>query len=140
MAIERTLSIIKPDAVGKNAIGQILAIYEQAGLRVAACKMLRLSRHQAEAFYAEHEGKSFYRPLVDFMLSGPVVVSVLTGEDAIAYHRQLMGTTDPTTAAVGTVRAQFANSTRENAVHGSDSVASAEREINFFFDPLELCR
>ncbi|HQR81589.1 MAG: nucleoside-diphosphate kinase [Thiotrichales bacterium 34-46-19] len=140
MAIERTLSIIKPDAVGKNAIGQILAIYEQAGLRVAACKMLRLSRHQAEAFYAEHEGKPFYRPLVDFMLSGPVVVSVLTGEDAIAYHRQLMGTTDPATAAVGTVRAQFANSTRENAVHGSDSVASAEREINFFFDPLELCR
>lgn len=140
MAIERTLSIIKPDAVGKNAIGQILAIYEQAGLRVAACKMLCLSRHQAEAFYAEHEGKPFYHPLVDFMLSGPVVVSVLTGEDAIAYHRQLMGSTDPTMAAVGTVRAQFANSTRENAVHGSDSVVSAEREINFFFDPSELCR
>lgn len=140
MAIERTLSIIKPDAVGKNAIGQILAIYEQAGLKVAACKMLRLTRVQAEAFYAEHEGKVFYRPLVDFMLSGPVVVSVLTGENAIGHHRQLMGTTDPTTAAVGTVRAQFANSTRENAVHGSDSVASAEREIAFFFDELELCR
>lgn len=140
MAIERTLSIIKPDAVGKNVIGQILAIYEQAGLRVAACKMLRLSRHQAEAFYAEHEGKPFYRPLVDFMISGPVVVSVLTGEDAIACHRQLMGTTDPATAETGTVRAQFATSTRENAVHGSDSVASAEREIRFFFDPLELCR
>jgi nucleoside-diphosphate kinase len=140
MAIERTLSIIKPDAVGKNAIGQILAIYEQAGLKVAACKMLRLSRHQAETFYAEHEGKPFYRPLVDFMMSGPVVVSVLTGEDAVSYHRQLMGTTDPTTAAAGSVRAQFASSTRENAVHGSDSVASAEREISFFFEPLELCR
>ena len=131
MAIERTLSIIKPDAVGKNAIGQILAIYEQAGLRVAACKMLRLSRHQAEAFYAEHEGKPFYRPLVDFMMSGPVVVSVLTGEDAIAYHRQLMGTTDPTTAAVGTVRAQFANSTRENAVHGDRKSVVVGKDFNY---------
>jgi nucleoside-diphosphate kinase len=139
MAIERTLSIIKPDAVGKNFIGQILSRFEQAGLQVIASKMKRLTPAEATAFYAEHRERPFYEPLVAFMLSGPVVVSVLEGENAIAHHREVMGSTNPETAAAGTIRADFATSTRENAVHGSDSQESAAREVAFFFAQTELC-
>jgi nucleoside-diphosphate kinase len=139
MAIERTLSIIKPDAVGKNAIGQILTRFEQAGLCIIATKMKRLTASEAKAFYAEHHGRPFYEPLVEFMLSGPIVVSVLEGENAILHHREVMGSTNPETAAAGTVRADFATSTRENAVHGSDSAISAAKEIAFFFAQTELC-
>ncbi len=139
MAIERTLSIIKPDAVAKNVIGQILARFEAAGLQVVATKMKRLTVAEAAAFYAEHLGRPFYEPLVEFMLSGSVVVSVLEGENAIARHREIMGTTNPETAAAGTIRADFATSTRENAVHGSDSAASAAKEIAFFFAQTEIC-
>jgi nucleoside-diphosphate kinase len=138
MAIERTLSIIKPDAVAKNVIGQILARFEAAGLQVVATKMKRLTALEAAAFYAEHVGRPFYEPLVEFMLSGSVVVSVLEGENAIARHREIMGTTNPETAAAGTIRADFATSTRENAVHGSDSAASAAKEIAFFFAQTEI--
>lgn len=139
MAVERTLSIIKPDAVAKNAIGQIMARFERAGLRICATKMKRLTRDEAAAFYAEHEGRPYYEPLVEFMLSGPVVVSVLEGENAILKHREIMGTTNPETAALGTIRADFASNTRENAVHGSDSQSSASKEIAFFFAQTELC-
>ena len=139
MAIERTLSIIKPDAVAKKVIGQILARFEAAGLQVVATKMKRLTVAEAAAFYAEHLGRPFYEPLVEFMLSGSVVVSVLEGENAIARHREIMGTTNPETAAAGTIRADFATSTRENAVHGSDSAASAAKETAFFFAQTEIC-
>jgi len=139
VAIERTLSIIKPDAVGKNVIGQILARFEAAGLQVIATKMKCLTPVEAASFYAEHLGRPFYEPLVDFMLSGAVVVSVLEGENAILRHREIMGTTNPETAAEGTIRADFATSTRENAVHGSDSPESAANEIAFFFAQTELC-
>ena len=139
MAIERTLSIIKPDAVSKNVIGEILARFEKNGLRVVAMKMLRLSDAVAGGFYAEHKERPFYPALVEFMTSGPVVVQVLEGEGAIAKNRDLMGATDPKKAAAGTIRADFAQSIDANAVHGSDSSESAAREIAYFFASSELC-
>ncbi len=139
MAVERTLSIIKPDAVAKNVIGKIVARFEQAGLNIVAGKMLHLSAEQAGGFYAEHKERPFYQDLVDFMTSGPVVVSVLEGENAIALNRELMGATNPKEAAAGTIRADFAKSIDENAVHGSDSATSAAREIAYFFDDSEIC-
>lgn len=139
MAIERALSIIKPDAVGKHVIGQILARFEQHGLAIVACKMKHLSRAEAEGFYAEHAARPFFPDLVAFMTSGPVMIQVLEGEDAVQRHRDLMGATDPKKAAAGTLRADFAQSIDENAVHGSDSTVSAAREIGYFFSALELC-
>lgn len=139
MAIERTLSIIKPDAVAKNVIGKIYTRFEDAGLKIVAAKMLRLSREQAEGFYAEHKERPFFKDLVDFMTSGPVVVQVLEGEDAISKNRELMGATNPKEAAPGTIRADFAESIDANAVHGSDSPASAEREVAYFFQADEIC-
>ena len=139
MAAQRTLSIIKPDAVARNLIGEIIARFEKNGLRVVAARMLRLSREQAGGFYAEHEGKPFYNDLVAYMTSGPVVVQVLEGDDAIARNRQLMGATNPRNAEPGTIRADFAESVEANAVHGSDSAASAEREIAYFFQPGDVC-
>lgn len=139
MARERTFSIIKPDAVERNIIGQILSRFENNGLSVVASKMLRLTVEQARGFYAEHEGRPFYDDLVAYMTSGPVVVQVLEGEDAIAANRRLMGATNPKDAEPGTIRADFAESVEANAVHGSDSPTSAEREIAFFFEPSELC-
>ncbi len=133
MATEQTLSIIKPDAVKKQLIGVILARFEAAGLSLKEMKMLRLTREQAEQFYAEHKGKPFFEPLVNFMTSGPVVVQVLAGEDAIAFNRRLMGDTDPRKARPGTIRRDFADSIDANIVHGSDSPTSAAREIGFFF-------
>ncbi len=133
MAVERTLSIIKPDAVAKNVIGQIYSRFESAGLRIVAAKMLTLSQAQAQGFYAEHSERSFFGHLVSFMTSGPVVVQVLEGENAVAKNRDLMGATNPKEAAAGTIRADFADSIDANAVHGSDSQASAAREIAFFF-------
>jgi len=135
---ERTLSIIKPDAVAKNVVGQILARFEAAGLRIAATKKTRLSRVDAEAFYAIHAERPFFKDLVDFMISGPVVVTVLEGENAMAKNRELMGATNPAEAAPGTIRADFADSIDANAVHGSDSVENAETEINFFFAKREI--
>ncbi|MDY0007914.1 MAG: nucleoside-diphosphate kinase [Spongiibacteraceae bacterium] len=139
MSDDRTLSIIKPDAVAKNAIGQIYARFESAGLRIAAARMLRLSREQAEGFYAEHRGRPFFAALVEFMTSGPVIVQVLEGEGAVAKNRELMGATNPKDAAPGTIRADFADSIDANAVHGSDSAASAAREISFFFAASDIC-
>ncbi len=139
MAIERTLSIIKPDAVGKNVIGEIYTRFEKAGLRIVAAKMKHLSRSEAEGFYAEHRERGFFGDLVSFMTSGPVVVSVLEGENAVQLHRNLMGATDPKKAEAGTIRADFAVSIDENAVHGSDSAAAAAREIAYFFSATELC-
>jgi len=139
MAVERTLSIIKPDAVGKNIIGKIYSRFESNGLRVVAAKMLRLSDTVAGGFYAEHEGRPFYPALIEFMTSGPVVVQVLEGESAIAKNRELMGATNPKEAAEGTIRADFASSIDANAVHGSDSPASAAREIAYFFSASEIC-
>jgi len=133
MAVEQTLSIIKPDAVGSNHIGQIIARFEKAGLTIAALRLTQLSRAQAEGFYAEHKGRPFFDGLVDFMISGPVVVQVLSGENAILLNRELMGATDPAKAAAGTIRADFAKAIDANAVHGSDSAASAAREIAYFF-------
>ena len=139
MAVERTLSIIKPDAVAKNVIGQILTRFEQAGLRVVAAKMVQLSQADAEGFYAEHKERPFFKDLVGFMTSGPVVVQVLEGEGAVLKNRDLMGATNPKEAAAGTIRADFAESIDANAVHGSDSAASAAREIGYFFAETELC-
>lgn len=139
MAVERTLSIIKPDAVAKSVIGKILARFEQAGLQVVATRMVHLSDEQAGGFYAEHKDRPFYQDLVAFMTSGPVVVSVLEGENAVALNRELMGATNPKEAAEGTIRADFAETIDENAVHGSDSVASAEREVAYFFEGSEIC-
>jgi nucleoside-diphosphate kinase len=133
MALERTLSIIKPDAVKKNVIGQILARFEAAGLRIVAARMMHLSRAEAEGFYAVHRDRPFFRDLVEFMTSGPVLVQVLEGEDAIAKNRELMGATDPKKAAKGTIRADFADSIDANAVHGSDGPETACKEIAFFF-------
>ena len=133
MAIERTLSIIKPDAVGKNIIGQIYSRFESAGLRIAAARMIQLSDSSAGGFYAEHKGRPFYDDLVKFMTSGPVMVQVLEGEDAIAKNRELMGATNPQEAAAGTIRADFAETIDANAVHGSDSPESAAREVAYFF-------
>ena len=133
MSIERTLSIIKPDAVGKNVVGEIFSRFEKAGLKIIALKMLRLSRNQAEGFYAEHKGKGFFEPLMEFMTSGPICVQVLEGEDAIQTNRILMGATNPQEADPGTIRADFASTVDANAVHGSDSPSSADREIAYFF-------
>ncbi|MEW5880929.1 MAG: nucleoside-diphosphate kinase [Pseudomonadota bacterium] len=138
MAIERTLSIIKPDAVGKNAIGQILARFEAAGLKIVAARMLQLSRAQAEAFYAVHRERPFFKDLVAFMVSGPIMVQVLEGENAIARNRELMGATDPKKAAPGTIRADFADSIDANAVHGSDGPETARAEIAFFFPTMNI--
>lgn len=138
MAVEQTLSIIKPDAVSKNHIGEICARFEKAGLKIVALKLQQLSRAQAEGFYAEHKGRPFFESLVDFMVSGPVVVQVLAGENAVALNRDLMGATDPQKAAAGTIRADFATAIDANAVHGSDSAASAAREIAYFFSADEI--
>ncbi|CAA0083255.1 nucleoside-diphosphate kinase [Zhongshania aliphaticivorans] len=139
MGVQRTLSIAKPDAVSKNVVGEIYSRFEKAGLRIIAAKMLRLSREQAEGFYAEHKGRPFFPALVDFMTSGPVTVQVLEGEGAVLQNRELMGATNPKEAAAGTIRADFAESIDANAVHGSDSEESAAREIAFFFSTSELC-
>ena len=139
MAVERTLSIIKPDAVAKNAVGQILSRFEAAGLQVVALKMQQLSQEQAEGFYAEHSERPFFKDLVAFMTSGPVSVQVLEGEGAILKNRDLMGATNPQEAAAGTIRADFATSIDANAVHGSDSETSAAREVAYFVDDNEIC-
>ena len=138
MAVERTLSIIKPDATRRNLTGDILARFEKAGLRVIAQKRLHLSQKQAEAFYAVHRERPFYRSLVSFMTSGPVVVQVLEGESAIAKNREVMGATDPSKAAAGTIRKDFAESIEANSVHGSDAADTAANEIKFFFSDLEI--
>jgi nucleoside-diphosphate kinase len=133
MAVERTLSIIKPDAVAKNVIGQIYARFEQAGLKVIAARMSHLSQRDAEGFYAVHKGRPFFNDLVKFMISGPVMIQVLEGENAILKNRDLMGATDPKKAAAGTIRADFAQSIDANAVHGSDAPETAQQEIAYFF-------
>jgi len=138
MALERTLSIIKPDAVRKNVIGQILARFEAAGLRIVAARMMHLSRAEAEGFYAVHRGRPFFNDLVQFMTSGPVLVQVLEGDAAIARNRELMGATDPKKAAKGTIRADFADSIDANAVHGSDAPDTAKIEIGYFFAASEV--
>ena len=139
MSTQRTLSIIKPDAVAKNVIGQIYARFEAAGLKIVAARMAHLSRGEAEAFYAVHKERPFFKDLVSFMTSGPVMIQVLEGEDAVAKNRELMGATNPAQAAPGTIRADFAVSIDENAVHGSDSLENAELEIAYFFESNELC-
>jgi nucleoside-diphosphate kinase len=139
MAIERTLSIIKPDAVAKNVIGEIYSRFEKAGLKIVAAKMLQLDDESAGGFYAEHKGKGFYGDLIEFMTSGPVMVQVLEGENAVMLNRELMGATNPAEAAPGTIRADYAQSIDANAVHGSDSTTSAEREVGYFFKPEEIC-
>lgn len=139
MAIERTLSIIKPDAVSKNVIGEIYSRFEKAGLKIVAAKMLQLNDESAGGFYAEHKERPFFPDLIEFMTSGPVVVQVLEGEDAVALNRKLMGATNPAEAEAGTIRADFAKSIDANAVHGSDSTTSAEREVAYFFNNDEIC-
>lgn len=139
MAIERTLSIIKPDAVARNLIGEIYARFEKAGLRIVAAKMLHLSQERAEGFYAVHRERPFFRDLVRFMTSGPIMVQVLEGEDAIARNREIMGATDPRKAAPGTIRADLATNVEENAVHGSDGPDTARAEIAYFFRDDEIC-
>lgn len=139
MAIERTISIIKPDAVAKNVIGEIYSRFEKAGLRIVAAKMEHLSREKAEGFYAVHKERPFFNDLVSFMISGPVIIQVLEGENAIAKNREVMGATNPKDAAPGTIRADFAVSIDENAVHGSDGPDTAAQEIAYFFQPNELC-
>ena len=138
MAVERTLSIIKPDATRRNLTGQIVARFEKTGLRVVAQRRTRLSRQQAESFYAVHSDRPFFRSLVDFMTSGPVVVQVLEGENAIAVNREVMGATDPAKAAPGTIRKDFAESIEANSVHGSDGPETAANEIRFFFSDLDI--
>ncbi len=139
MSVERTLSIIKPDAVAKNVIGEIYSRFEQAGLKIVAAKMLHLDDESAGGFYAEHKGRPFYTDLVGFMTSGPVVIQVLEGENAVLLNRELMGATNPQEAAPGTIRADFASTIDANAVHGSDSPESAAREISYFFPDSEIC-
>ena len=139
MALERTLSIIKPDAVAKNVVGQIYARFENAGLKIVAAKMQQLSKQDAEGFYAVHRERPFYNALVNFMVSGPVMVQVLEGEHAVARNRELMGATNPKEAAAGTIRADFADSIDANAVHGSDSLENAATEIAFFFPVTDIC-
>ncbi len=139
MTIERTLSIIKPDATRRNLTGAINDRFEKKGLRIVAQKRLRLSQAQAESFYAVHAERAFYRSLVDFMTSGAVVVQVLEGQDAVALNREIMGATDPAKAASGTIRKDFAQSIEANSVHGSDSGENADREIAFFFSAIEIC-
>ena len=138
MSLERTLSIIKPDAVAKNVIGQIYARFEAAGLKIAAAQMIHLSREQAQAFYAVHKARPFFKDLVDFMISGPVMIQVLEGDNAIAKNRELMGATDPKKAAKGTIRADFADSIDANSVHGSDAPETAAIEIAFFFPGMSV--
>ncbi|WP_040728059.1 nucleoside-diphosphate kinase [Thiomicrorhabdus sp. Kp2] len=137
--MEKTFSIIKPDAVSRNLIGKITQRFEDNGLRIIASKMKQLTLDEAERFYAEHKGREFYEPLITYMTSAPVIVQVLEGESAIAKNRQIMGVTDPSKAEKGTIRADFAISVRENSVHGSDSPESAAREIDFFFSENEIC-
>jgi nucleoside-diphosphate kinase len=139
MAVERTLSIVKPDAVAKNVIGEIYTRFERAGLQIMAARMMQLSRAQAEGFYAVHRERPFFKDLVDFMTSGPVMIQVLEGEAAIQKNRDLMGATDPKKAAKGTIRADFAQSIDANAVHGSDSAENAAVEIAYFFPTLDIC-
>lgn len=139
MAVERTLSIIKPDGVAKNVIGEIYTRFEKAGLRIVAARMVHLSQERAEGFYAVHRERPFFNDLVKFMISGPVIIQVLEGENAVAKHREIMGATNPKEAAPGTIRADFAVSIDENAVHGSDSPETAAQEIAYFFQPNELC-
>ncbi|EKN6393806.1 nucleoside-diphosphate kinase [Yersinia enterocolitica] len=139
MAVERTFSIIKPNAVAKNNIGAIYARFESAGFKIIAAKMLHLTKEQAEGFYAEHKGRPFFDGLVEFMTSGPVMMQVLEGENAVQRHRDIMGATNPDNALAGTLRADFADSFTENAVHGSDAVESAQREIAYFFSDNEIC-
>src|SRR3954452_8233496 len=138
MALERTLSIVKPDAVKKNVVGQILARFEKAGLRIVAARMMHLSRAEAERFYAVHRSRPFFKDLVEFMISGPVLVQVLEGDNAIAKNRELMGATDPKKADKGTIRADFADSIDANAVHGSDSADNARTEVSYFFKPDQI--
>ena len=139
MALERTLSIVKPDAVGKNVIGKIYTRFEDAGLRIVAARMKQLSRNEAEGFYAVHRERPFFKPLVEFMVSGPVMIQVLEGDDAVAKNRELMGATNPKDAKAGTIRADFAQSIDANAVHGSDSAENARTEIAYFFASSEVC-
>lgn len=139
MAIEQTLSIVKPDAVGKNQIGQVLALLEKGGLKIVAAKMMQLSQNQAEAFYAVHRERPFFKDLVKFMITGPILVMVLEGEDAISKNRDIMGATDPKKAAPGTIRALLAESIESNVVHGSDAKETAKNEIQFFFNNGDIC-
>jgi nucleoside-diphosphate kinase len=139
MALERTLSIIKPDAVAKNVIGEIYSRFEKAGLTIVAAKMKHLSRHEAEGFYAVHRERPFFKALVEFMISGPVMIQALEGDDAVATNRRLMGATNPKEADAGTIRADFADSIDANAVHGSDGADTARAEIAYFFSQTELC-
>ena len=139
MAIERTLSIVKPDGVAKNLIGEVYARFEKAGLKVVAARMLHLSRAQAEGFYAVHRERPFFKPLVEFMISGPVMVQVLEGEGAIKKNRDVMGATDPKKADKGTIRGDFASTVDENMVHGSDAPETARQEIAYFFSDLDIC-
>jgi nucleoside-diphosphate kinase len=139
MPIERTLSIIKPDGVGRNLIGEVLTRFEKAGLKVVAARMMHLSQKEAEGFYAVHRERPFFKDLVKFMTSGPVLVQVLEGEGAIAKNREVMGATDPKKAAKGTIRADLASSIDENVVHGSDAADTAAREIAYFFREIEVC-
>jgi nucleoside-diphosphate kinase len=139
MALERTLSIVKPDAVKKNVVGEIYSRFEKGGLRIIAAKMKRLSRAEAEGFYAVHRERPFFGALVEFMISGPVMIQVLEGEGAITKNRDLMGATDPKKAAAGTIRADFADSIDANAVHGSDAPETAANEIRYFFSDIEIC-
>jgi nucleoside-diphosphate kinase len=139
MVVERTFSIVKPDAVAKNLIGEIYRRFEQAGLKVVAARMLHLTQAQAEGFYAVHRERPFFKDLVKFMISGPVMVQVLEGENAVAKNREIMGATDPKQAAPGTIRADFAKTVDENCVHGSDAAATAQVEVAYFFSRIELC-
>jgi nucleoside-diphosphate kinase len=139
MSIERTLSIVKPDGVGRNLIGEVYRRFEQVGLKVVAARMMRLSQDEAEGFYAVHRERPFFKDLVKFMTSGPVMVQVLEGENAIAKNREVMGATDPKKADKGTIRADLAKSIDENIVHGSDAAETAAREINYFFREIEIC-
>ncbi|HOU84514.1 MAG TPA: nucleoside-diphosphate kinase [Spirochaetota bacterium] len=139
MAIERTFSIIKPNAIKKNVIGEILTRFEKNGLKVIASRMIHMSRKEAEGFYSVHKGKPFFDDLVSFMISGPVVVQVLEGENAILKNREIMGATNPANAAPGTIRADFADGFTENAVHGSDALETANQEISYFFSETEIC-
>ena len=139
MAIERTLSIVKPDGVAKNLIGEVYARFEKAGLKIVAARMLHLTRAQAEGFYAVHRERPFFKPLVEFMISGPVMVTVLEGDGAILKNRDIMGATDPKKAAKGTIRGDFAQTVDENMVHGSDAAETARQEIAYFFSDLDIC-
>jgi len=138
VAIERTLSIVKPDGVAKNLIGEVYARFEKAGLKIVAARMLHLTRAQAEGFYAVHRERPFFKPLVDFMISGPVMVTVLEGDGAILKNRDIMGATDPKKAAKGTIRGDFAETVDENMVHGSDAAETAKQEIGYFFSDLDI--